>query len=90
MHIETMRLTHPDCEGYAVNIDGKPVFEYYTQYNAPNVARLNCDHMDVLLVGHLLYDAYKAGMNTNGMGEVTIRKRETEDYERYFQFTEGE
>lgn len=89
MLIETLRLTHDDCEGYAIQVDGELEFEYYTQYDTLEVANFAGDHMDVLALGSLLCKTYKAGLDAHGQGEVTLKKYETGNLEEYFDFTKG-
>lgn len=89
MHIETLRLTHYECEGYAIRIDGKLVFEYFTEYYAREDSTLDRDHDDVLALGVILKQTYMAGVRTNGKGQATLTRRETESREEYDNFTEG-
>lgn len=91
MLIETMRLTHTECEGYAVRIDGGLVFEYFTQYDTLEAANLEGDHQDVLALGALLNTVYMEGVATDGQGDVNLIRHETSDREEYFEFAlEGE
>lgn len=91
MLIETLRLTHHECEGYAIRIDGKLVFEYFNQYDAMADATLDRDHRDVLALGPLLNTVYMEGVATSGKGYVTLTRNETENPEEYDNFTlEGE
>lgn len=89
MRIETLRLTHDECEGYAIRIDGKLVFEYFTEYYAREDSTLDRDHKDVLALGILLNTVYMEGVATDGEGDVTLTRNETENREEYDNFTEG-
>lgn len=90
MHIETLRLTHDECEGYALKIDGELVFEYFTEYYAREDSTLDRDHKDVLALGGLIYRTYRAGVDTRGQGEVTLKKCETKNREEYDNFAFGD
>lgn len=86
MLIETLRLVHHECEGYALKIDGKLKFEYFTQYDARADSILDRDHMDVLALGAILKQTYMDGVKTGGKGQATLTRRETESPEEYIDF----
>lgn len=89
MHIETLCLMDGECEGYALKIDGKFVFEYFTDYYAREDSTLDRDHKDVLEIGALLNTMYMKGVATNGEGQVTLTRRKTKNREEYDNFTES-
>lgn len=89
MRIETLRLTHDECEGFAIRINGKTVFDYFTQYGAREDATLDRDHYDVLALGILLNTVYMEGVKTNGKGQVTLTRHGTKDREEYIDFAAG-
>lgn len=89
MHIETLCLMDGECEGYALKIDGKFVFEYFTDYYAREDSTLDRDHMDILSLGYILKQTYMKGVATNGEGQVTLTRRKTKNREEYDNFTEN-
>lgn len=87
MEIETLRITDSECEGYAIRINGRIEFEYFTQYDAREDAYLDRDHKDILELGEVIRDAYWTGVLTDGRGHVTLEQRETKNRDEYFEFT---
>lgn len=87
MLIETLRLMDDKCEGYAIRINGKIAFEYFTQYDALEDANLIHGHQDVLSLGTLLYTLVAA---MDGQGDANIIHHTTENREEYFNFTKGD